>query len=144
MRVCFLNDIAIVGGGEHWVLRMTDWLARHGHQAAVACPYRSGLFYECIERGIDVHGYQFLPGVPFETGLRGFLASRRIQALYCTVMTRFSEARVLPEILAAEQPFGGKPPFLVLKTGLAPNQRRQRIRLRLWWRASRAPAPRGL
>lgn len=120
MRVCFLNDIGIVGGGEHWVLRMTDWLARHGHEASVACPYRSGLFYECLERGIDVHGYQFLPGVPFEAALRGFLASRRIQALYCTVITRFSEARVLADMLTEKGAFGGDPPFLVLKTGLPP------------------------
>ncbi len=120
MRVCFLNDIAVVGGGEHWVLRMTEWLARHGHEAVVACPYRSGLFYECLERGIDVHGYQFLPGVPFESALRGFLASRRVQALYCTVITRFSEARVLPDVVADTNAFAGNPPFIVLKTGLPP------------------------
>ena len=120
MRVCFLNDISILGGGEHWVLRMTEWLARHGHEASVACPYRSALFRECLERGIDVHGYQFFPGVPFETALRGFLASRRIQALYCTVITRFSEARVLSDVVAGRAAFGDDNPFLVLKTGLPP------------------------
>lgn len=120
MRVCFLNDIGVVGGGEHWVLRMTDWLAHRGHEPVVACPYRSGLFYECLERGFDVHGYQFLPGVPFESALRGFLASRRVQALYCTVITRFSESRVLSEVVADKAAFGNDPPFIVLKTGLPP------------------------
>ena len=54
MRITFFSDIAMLGGGELWVLAIARWLRGRGHDVSIACPHRSQLFLACVERGLDV------------------------------------------------------------------------------------------
>jgi hypothetical protein len=56
MRITFFSDIAMLGGGELWVLAIARWLRGRGHDVSIVCPHRSQLFLACVDRGLDVAG----------------------------------------------------------------------------------------
>ena len=57
MRITFFSDIAMLGGGELWVLAIARWLRGRGHHVSIVCPHRSELFRTAVERGLDVFGF---------------------------------------------------------------------------------------
>jgi radical SAM protein with 4Fe4S-binding SPASM domain len=116
MNVAFVNDIAILGGGELWVLKMARALTRRGHQVSILCPHRSQLFNAALEAGIDLFGYTMHGGAPFYEPLYHFLRSRNVDLVYVTVLGRFCEARVFSELVERL----GARTRLILKTGLPP------------------------
>ena len=117
MNVAFLNDIAILGGGEIWVLNMARALGRRGHKVSIVCPHRSEFFYAAIEAGADVFAYDMIHVTPFHAPVYEFLRDRKIDLVYCTVLGRFCEASVLGAI--TDRLEGAR---LFLKTGLPPMQ----------------------
>jgi len=121
VKVAFFNDIAVLGGGEIWVLGACRQLAAMGHQAMVFCPWRSELHARCLAEGIEVFSYLRIPGVPVYEPLYHAVRKRDIDVLYCTVMGAFCEAAVLGALvdrLNRDRP--ARPLPLILKTGLPP------------------------
>ena len=116
MNVAFLNDIAVLGGGQIWVLNMTRSLERRGHHASIVCPHRSEFFYVAIDAGVDVFAYDMTPGTPFHGPLYEYFRRREIDVVYATVLGRFCEVSVLEPIVNRLP--GAR---LFLKTGLPPN-----------------------
>src|SRR5262245_50503382 len=121
MNICFFTDIAVLGGGELWVLNAARVLRTAGHGVSVACPHLSALFGGCLESGIEVHGYYHPDLAPFHEPLYYFLRRVEVDVLYCTVIGSFCECRVLEPLIERinrERP--DRPAILVLKTGLPP------------------------
>ncbi|MCC6585165.1 MAG: glycosyltransferase [Bryobacterales bacterium] len=118
MNICLFTDISGLGGGELWALRATRELVRQGHRVSIVCPYRGHFFQRCLEQGLDVFGYQNLGLEASQESVRHFLARRRVDVIYCTVIGAFLEARFLEQ--AAERVGGA---IVVLKTGLPPMAR---------------------
>jgi glycosyltransferase involved in cell wall biosynthesis len=124
MRICFFNDIDVLGGGEIWVLRTCRYMQSVGHHVTVVCPYGSELQVACEREGIDV----FTPveatrtGQSFITGLHRFLHEQSIDLMYCTVIGAFCEARVLDRVAErVNQERDGDKLAIVLKAGLPPS-----------------------
>lgn len=123
MKICFFNDIGILGGGELWVLSACRGFARMGHQVAVVCPWRSPLFNRCQAEGIEVFGTFAMEGLPTYEPLYHFLRRGQIDVVYCTVIGQSNEAVTLETIVnRINEDRGDRKMALVLKTGLPPMQ----------------------
>lgn len=122
MKICFLNDVEFLGGGEVWVLRACRHLQRLGHGVAVACPRGSVLETRCAELGLECLAYaKPTPSAAPEAELREFLERHGVDLLYCTVIGNFCEARALGRIAdAVNASRDGNKMAVVLKTGLPP------------------------
>lgn len=124
MNICFFNDISFVGGGEHWVMRACKYLETADHRGFVVCPHPSDLHAACQQEGIPVFGYSLhlVTGYPFFEALYSYLSENEVDVLYCTVMGRFCEARVLEQLAKRlnENREGRPPVIIILKTGLPP------------------------
>jgi len=121
VRICFFNDIAVLGGGEIWVLNACRYLTSLNNRVSLVCPYRSPLHAAGQKEGIDLFKYVHMDGLPFYDPLYHFLKGREIDILYCTVIGAFCEAKVLERVvdrINRERP--GSKMALVLKTGLPP------------------------
>jgi radical SAM protein with 4Fe4S-binding SPASM domain len=129
MRITFFSDIAMLGGGELWVLAIARWLRGRGHDISIVCPHRSHLFAACVERGFDVFGFNTNGNTPFHRPLFHFLRKHQTDVLYTTVIGQFCEAVELGAIVAQlnaerEERGGERKAILLLKTGLPPMQGR--------------------
>jgi radical SAM protein with 4Fe4S-binding SPASM domain len=123
MRITFFSDIAMLGGGELWVLAIARWLRGRGHDVSIVCPHRSQLFLACVDRGLDVFGFNTNGNTPFHQPLFHFLRNHRTDVVYTTVIGQFCEAVELGAIVArlnAERVSGERKAILLLKTGLPP------------------------
>ena len=126
MRITFFSDITMLGGGELWVLAMARWLRDRGHDISIVCPHRSHLFVACVERGLDVFGFNTNGNTPFHGPLFHFLRNHKTDVVYATVMGGFCEAVELGAIVARlnaereERGDGESKAILLLKTGLPP------------------------
>ena len=123
MRLCFFNDIDVLGGGEIWVLRACRSMQSVGHHVTVVCPIGSELQGACEREGIDV----FTPvqatrtGQSFITGLHRFLHEQSVDLIYCTVIGAFCEARVLDRVAERVNRERDRDKLaIVLKAGLPP------------------------
>src|SRR5579859_2618648 len=122
MKICFLNDIDILGGGEIWVLRACQSLRALGHDVSVACPRGSALAAQCETSGLDHvayarHAAAKLPDEQLST----FLDERGSDLLYITVIGNFCEARFLGKMADTINASRQKNKMaVVLKTGLPP------------------------
>lgn len=117
MNICLFTDISGLGGGELWALRAARELTLQGHRVSIVCPYRGQFFTRCLEQGIDVFGYQNLGLEASQEAVCQFMARRRVDVIYCTVIGAFLETRFLEQV--ADQ-IGA---IVVLKTGLPPMAR---------------------
>jgi glycosyltransferase involved in cell wall biosynthesis len=121
VRIAFFNDVALIGGGELWVLGACRHLAAMGHQVTVLCPWRSELYRRCLADGIDVFSYLRMSGIPMYEPLFHALRRREIDVLYCTIIGTFCEATVLGTLVdRLNRDRRGRPMALVLKAGLPP------------------------
>ncbi len=100
MRITFFSDIAMLGGGELWVLAIARWLRGRGHDVSIVCPHRSQLFLACVDRGLDVFGFNTNGNTPFHQPLFHFLRNHRTDVVYTTVIGQFCEAVELGAIVA--------------------------------------------
>lgn len=123
MKICFLNDTDFLGGGERWVLNACRYLQSIHHHASVICPHPSALQAACEQEGVEVSTYAYHPEsvhLFYET-VYGHLKKIRADIIYCTVMGRFCEARVLEKLVnRLNQEPGGPGTVIILKTGLPP------------------------
>ena len=127
MRITFFSDITMLGGGELWVLAMARWLRGRGHDVSIVCPHRSQLFLACVDRGLDVFGFNTNGHTPFHQPLFHFLRNHKTDVVYTTVIGQFCEAVELGAIVArlnAERGDGERKAILLLKTGLPPMDQR--------------------
>ncbi len=121
MRICFFNDITILGGGEIWVLNACRELIDMGHEVMVICPWRSALNEACLKKDIKVFAFMRMEGLPVYEPIYYFLKNNKVDVLYCTVIGNFCEAGVLGTIVNKlnEERVCNKA-VLILKTGLPP------------------------
>ena len=47
------------------MLAIARWLRGRGHDVSIVCPHRSELFLACVDRGLDVFGFNNNGGTPF-------------------------------------------------------------------------------
>ncbi len=121
MKICFYNDIYILGGGELWVLNACQHLRESGHEVAVVCPWRSPLHDQCQAAGIEVFCFFRMEGLPNYEPVYHFLEKNNFDILYCTIIGGICEAMVLETMvdrINCHRPDSRM--ALVLKTGLPP------------------------
>jgi glycosyltransferase involved in cell wall biosynthesis/MoaA/NifB/PqqE/SkfB family radical SAM enzyme len=121
MRICFFNDITVLGGGEIWVLNACQELADMGHEVMVICPWRSPLNDACLKKDIRVFTFMRMEGLPVYEPLYFFLKNNNVDILYCTVIGNFCESGVLGAMVdKLNGQRADNKVALILKTGLPP------------------------
>ncbi len=121
MKLCFFDDIHVLGGGELWILNVCRKLAAMGHEVGVICPYKSPLYEHCQAENIEVFAYVRMDGLPFYEPIYHFLKNREFDVVHCTIIGGFLESVLLESIVDRinRERIGSKM-TLVLKTGLPP------------------------
>jgi glycosyltransferase involved in cell wall biosynthesis len=123
MKICFFNDMEVIGGGERWVLRTCQHMRSLGHQPSVICPYTSELHRACLQQEIEVFTYYLdgSPGHPPEQRIFEYLRLTSPDFLYCTIIGRFCEVRLLEQLVSKlRRSSTGCEIRIILKTGLPP------------------------
>ena len=81
------------------MLAIARWLRGRGHEVSIVCPHRSELFRACVDRGLDVFGFNNNGSTPFHRPLFHFLRNHKTDVVYTTVIGQFCEAQELGAIV---------------------------------------------